>query len=107
MRYMPKQDLSLLNSFSFCVKYDKFSFKLRLYVILTDIILQVMHERGKVSKDDENPLKNDKMWQKGQKNYLDMQNQIGLECISNNMNVFFLLNKTYLTNGVLIGPFSS
>ena len=86
---MPKQDLSLSNSFSFCVKYDKFSFKLRLYVILTDIILQVMHERGKVSKDDENPLKNDKMWQIGQKNYLDMQNQIGLECISNNMNVYF------------------
>ena len=104
---MPKQDLSLSNSFSFCVKYDKFSFKLRLCVILTDIILQVMHERGKVSKDDENPLKNDKMWQIGQKNYLDMQNQIGLECISNNMNVYFLLNKTYLTNGVLIGPHSS
>ena len=47
------------------------------------------------------------MWQIGQKNYLDMQNQIGLECISNNMNVYFLLNKTYLTNGVLIGPYSS
>ena len=52
---MLKQDLLLSNSFSFSVKYDKFSFKLRLYVILTDIILQVMHERGKVSKDDENP----------------------------------------------------
>ena len=54
---MPKQDLLLSNSFSFCVKYDKFTFKLRLYVILTDIILQVMPERGKVSKEDENPLK--------------------------------------------------
>ena len=107
MRYMPKQDLLLSNSFSFCVKYDKFTFKLRLYVILTDIILQVMPERGKVSKEDENPLKNDKMWQKGHKDYLDMQNQIGFECISRNMNVFSLLNKTYLTHGVLIGPYSS
>ena len=57
MRYMPKQDLLLSNSFSFCVKCDKFTFKLRLYVILTDISLQVMPERGKVSKEDENPLK--------------------------------------------------
>ena len=39
-----------------------------------------------------------------QKNYLDMLNQVGLEYISNNVDVIFLLNTTYYTNGVLIGP---
>jgi len=48
-----------------------------------------------------------KCGKKDKKNYLDMQNQIGFECISSNMNVFSLLNKTYLTHGVLIGPYSS
>ena len=39
-----------------------------------------------------------------QKNYLDMLNQVGLEYISNNVDVIFLLNTTYYTNDVLIGP---
>ena len=30
-----------------------------------------------------------KCGKKDKKNYLDMQNQIGFECISSNMNVFF------------------
>ena len=38
------------------------------------------------------------------KNYLDMLNHVGLEYISNNMDVIFLLNTTYYTHGVLIGP---
>ena len=82
----------------------KFSFELRFYVILTYIIRLVMHIRGKISKNDENPSKNDKKLQNGPKNYLDMLNQVGLEYISNNVDVIFLLNTTYYTNGVLIGP---
>jgi len=38
----------------------KFSYELRFYVILTYIIRLVMHERGKISKNDANPSKNDK-----------------------------------------------
>ena len=45
----------------------KFSFELRFYVILTYIIRLVMHERGKISKNDENPSKNDKKLQNGPK----------------------------------------
>ena len=45
----------------------EFSFELRFYVILTDIIRQVMQGRRKVSKNDENPSKSDKKWQNGPK----------------------------------------